>query len=103
MWFRVASHLGRTVPEAQASLSSTDFLKWCWFLGWKETEEFNRQDYYLAQISSDISRIFASKPQRITIESQMLKFTDQQAPQTSEHRIQNSKNYWMGICGAKAS
>ena len=29
MWHRVAALLGRTVPEAQASMTSAEFVDWC--------------------------------------------------------------------------
>jgi hypothetical protein len=31
MWHRVAAQLGRTVPEARASMSSAEFVDWCAF------------------------------------------------------------------------
>ena len=102
LWFRVASHLGMPVQAAMESMTSTEFLDWVWFLEWRDTEEFNRTDFYLAQIAAQIEKGQVKSPGRVTTKNKLLKFVreDKHHPESVEHRVQNSKNYWMGLCGA---
>lgn len=99
-WFRLASHLCMPVSEIQEKTTSTEFLKWRWFLNWKDVEEFNRTDYYLAQIAATVERGYAKHPNRSTINSKLLTFKfskEKTAMVDDEVRIQNSKNFWLGL------
>jgi len=98
-WFRVASHLGRTVQEAQATLTSTEFLKWVWFLDWKATKEFRREDYYMANIAACVERGHVKKPKAVTLEKMLLKFSSKKELETAENKLQKSKSFWMGFAG----
>jgi hypothetical protein len=96
--------LGRTVQEAQATLTSTDFLKWIWFLDWKSTEEFRREDYYMAQIAAAVERGHVKKPSSITLQRMLLKFkSNNKMPSTMEGKLQNSKSFWLGITGLRGN
>jgi len=72
-------------------------LKWIWFLDWKGTEEFNRQDFYLAQIAAEIERGQVRNPALVTIQRKILKFSSKTLPKDLEDKIQASKNFWVGI------
>lgn len=98
----MASHLGRTTQEAQATLTSTEFLKWVWFLDWKATEEFRREDFYLAQIAAEIVRGNVKHPKKIKLKNLLLDFTAKgRTRQTDEQRLQRSKDHWLGITGLR--
>jgi len=76
-------------------MTSTEFLKWVWYLEWCDTEEFSRQDYYLAQIAAQIEQ--GRTTRRVTIESKLLKFrTGKGPPVDVEARMQKSKAFWLG-------
>lgn len=97
----MASHLGRTVQEAQVSLTSTEFLKWIWYLNWSDTEEFRRQDYYLAQIAAQIERGQVKHPSRVTVQSKILSFTSTKRTEDKAAKIHTSKNFWLGSMGVR--
>lgn len=84
-------------------MTSTEFLDWIWYLDWKATEEFNRTDYYLANIAAQIEKGQVKYPQQVKLEHKLLKFTSAPKPEKRDKKrhIQNSKNYWMALCGAK--
>ena len=100
-WFRVASHLSRTVDEAQDTITSTGFLKWIWFLDWKEWRQQRREDYYQAQISASVVKGWAENPDRVTPEKMLMTFVPEleKKPMSKEMRLQNSQNYWKGVAG----
>ena len=77
-------------------------MDWAWFLDWEATEEFRREDYYLAQIAAQVERANVKNPSSVTIKKKLLKFVAESKgqPQTGEERIQTSKNFWKGITGA---
>ena len=108
LWFRVASHLGKSISEAQDSISSTEFMKWIEFLRWKDTEEFNRQDFYLAQIAAVIQAGQVKNPRSVTIKSMMLDFAKKKEKvnrkeplEIAEERMDQSKNFWLASMGIK--
>jgi hypothetical protein len=76
------------------------------------TEEFRREDYYLAQIAAQIERGQVKTPSRVTIQKKLLEFTstktvkepvrelDEDEEDLSDNpRVQTSKNFWMGLTG----
>ena len=93
----MASHLGRTVAEAQLALSSTQFLDWIWFLDWKATEEFKREDYYMAQIAACIERGHVKNPRSVTLKKMLIDFSPKK--KSTEQRLQNSKSMWLNVTG----
>lgn len=97
MWHRVAFHLGRTVPEAQASMTSTEFVKWVRFLDWRDVEEFRREDFYLAQIAAAVERGHVKHPAKITVQSKILKFTSQDSPKDPGKDVKESKAFWLSL------
>jgi len=102
VWYRIASHLGRTVQEAQETITSTEFLEWAKFLEWKDTEEFCRQDFYLAQIAAQIQRGQVKNPSSVTIQRKLLRFTFKERPKSKEVAIQRSKAYWKALTGIES-
>ena len=84
------------------SVTSTEFLDWIWYLDWKDTKEFNRSDHYLAQIAAQIERGQVKHPEKVTVQSKILKFTKDGDKQVeAKNGVQNSKNYWMALAGIK--
>ena len=78
-------------------MTSTEFVKWVRFLDWRDTEEFRREDYYLAQIAAQIERGQVKTPSQVTIQRKMLKFTTREPPQDAKKDIQHSKSFWLAL------
>jgi anti-sigma-K factor RskA len=76
-------------------------LKWVWYLNWEDTEKFNRQDYYFAQLTAQIERGQVKNPNSVKIESKLLNFTSRKQAVSNEAHMQNSKNFWLGMVGVK--
>lgn len=68
-------------------------------MGWKETEEFRREDYYLAQIAACVTRGHVKNPRSVTLQRMLLDFKAKRQPQSENHRIQRSKSVWLGMTG----
>lgn len=75
-----------SVSEAQAKLSATEFYKWCWFLDWQETEEFQRSDYYHALIAWAITRGYAKDPGKVKLDHFLLKFGEKKQKQVQKKK-----------------
>lgn len=97
-WHRVASHLSMTVDEARETISSTGFLKWVWFLEWKDITEFRREDHYLAQIAATMERCHVKHPSKVKDKDKLIVFSRRKRskPIDPAMRMQKSKNFWLG-------
>jgi len=87
-----------SVYQTRERISSTEFLKWIWFLEWKATEEFDRKDFYLAQIAAEIVRGQVKKPKKIKLKDFLLDFKKEKA-EPSKEQMQRSKKFWLGAVG----
>ncbi len=98
----VASHLGgRTVQDAQESLTSTGFLKWVWYLEWDEFKRQKKLDYYLAQIAVEIERTRAKNPKKSKIEDKLIQFNTEKKVLSKKTRLRRSWIFWKGLVGLK--
>ena len=77
--------------------TSIQFVKWMWYLNWRDIKEFRREDFYLAQISSSVERGNVKNPSKVTIKSHMLKFGSEGGLKKQGTDIQTSKNFWRGL------
>lgn len=83
-------------------MTSTEFVKWVRYLDWRDVEEFRREDFYLAQIAAEIHRANSKRPARVTLEKKLLKFSSKDSPKRlSDHRMDSSKAFWLGLTGAR--
>ena len=98
VWYRLASHLCMTVQEVQAKITSSEFLEWAWYLNWRDTEEFNRQDFYLANIAASVDRGNVKHPRKIKLENYILKFHNR-PNQDSGDKMRRSKQHWLTLTG----
>lgn len=78
------------------------------FLEWKDTEEFNRQDYYLAQIAAQVERGQVKNPSSVTVEGKLIKFVEKKDVEKKEEteeeqnkKVVVSKSFWLGATGVK--
>ena len=75
-------------------------MKWIWFLNWKATEEFRREDYYLAQIAADVTRGQVKNRSSVTLQRKLLKFSKRKRrAQSVDDMIYTSKTYWRSVAG----
>lgn len=79
-----------------------------WYLDWLDTEAFNRQDHYLAQIAACVEQGHVKNPRSCTTESKLLKFVVKtedrlERPKDVDTFTQNSKNFWNALSGASGS
>ena len=63
MWFELASHLNMPLQLCQQQTSSIEFRDWMYYLRY-DINGFHREDFYFAQISSQIANIFAKNPEK---------------------------------------
>lgn len=84
-----------------------------------ERNSFHREDYYLAQIAAEVRRSIVKRPQDVDVKDFLLSFVPEKKRgngeaenpsligkkkdgiplQTSESRLQKSKNYWFALLG----
>jgi hypothetical protein len=87
----VASRLGRTVREAKASLTLTEFEDWVLFLEWEDHLTDKPEHLYLAQIAAVIFRgTTAKNPKSVKLENFQLKFMTKD----QKDKIKKSKLAW---------
>ncbi len=92
-WFRVASHLHRTVEELAEKITFREFLSWLDYLSWAEgrTEKI---EYYLAQIAAEVRRGQVKHPKQVKTKDFILRPAGKQT--TSK-----SKATWLGFFNLK--
>jgi hypothetical protein len=97
--------LGRTVQETLECVTSTEFLEWQAFEA-IESNQFHREDYFLAQIAAEVCRSRVKNPSRIKDSDFLIKFQTRKPRKLSEedlkNRVESSKAKWLGaVMGTK--
>ena len=87
------------LQEVQDKTTSSEFVDWMWYLDWLDTDGFHREDYYLAQIASEIRRSFIAKPEKVRLTDFLLKFQEKKPEPVlmPEQRMKKSKSAWLGL------
>ena len=103
LWYRLASHLGKTLQEVQDGTTSSEFAEWVQFLE-EEMNVLTRTDYYLAQIAAEVRRVVVRNPKSVKIEDMILKFQirgegKERVP--PEEVLRKSKAFWLGSLGIR--
>lgn len=95
----MASHLGIPLQEVQDKTTSSEFVDWIFYLDWLDTDGFRKDDFYMAQIASEIRRSFVAKPEKVKLHDFLLKFKEPDAPVqlSPEQRMKRSKSAWLGL------
>lgn len=117
MWFRLAARLGMPLQAVQAATTSTEFLEWCEFLEWEQTEGFHRYDHYFAQLTAEVVRGRVKDTHKVKDDAYMIKFTAASKPAPSapaaaptkgtrskadaKARLRRSKAAWGAFAGKK--
>lgn len=65
--------MGCPVCELQQRMPSSEFTAWRVFLE-REPNQFNKQDYYLAQIAAEIVRPRVKNPERLGLDDYLIRF-----------------------------
>lgn len=93
-WFKVASHLGRTVTEIQSLMTYTELTDWLYYIQEDQTRT-TITHHYLAEIASQIAKNRVKDPAKIKRELFILKVVT-----TGEmERMHQSKSAWGAATG----
>lgn len=99
--------------ECQDKHTGSEFIRWCHFLEWEDTDGFHREDYYFAQLTallaSLIEGLSSKSPKRIKIEDCLLdfkkafksarsKYTEEKVMDGQSYS-QVSKSCWFALAG----
>lgn len=85
-----------TVQALQNRITSSEFVEWNQFL--KGEREFHtKEDYYLAQIASEVRRGLVKNPSRVKMKDFLLVFYSGKKPGGSS--LVDSKAFWLGTLG----
>ena len=84
------------MQEAQATITSSEFVEWLDFLEWHEWHAQRREDYYHALIAAVMG---TGKGKRINVDRWLLKFGkgDSVPAQSPEERVARSKAFWRAL------
>jgi len=87
-----------SVQRAQFEISSTGFVDWITYLDNEEINGFHREDYYLANIATEIRRSYVKDPMKVKFESFLNIFKKEsktkKAKMTKEERTKVAKSFW---------
>ena len=99
LWYQVASRLGMPVQQAQARITSREFLEWRVYLE-REQSQATVDHYYLAQIAAEVRRGWVRKPKSVKLQDFILKTEQQQAATTTSQQVrtEQSRAMWLAVC-----
>lgn len=92
-WYRVASHLGRTVGELRAQLTVSEFLGWLDYLEWDDDRD-TRTHYYLMSIAAEVRRGRVKEPLKVKLTDFLLRKPDEEE---TPKKKQDSKAIWLSF------
>ena len=99
-WYKLASHLHMSKQRCQNEITSSEFVDWMVYFD-EDLNRFHREDYFLAQIAQEIRRVLSKKPDKIKLDSFLLKFeyAKEKVPMSRKERMEMSKGFWFGMAG----
>ncbi len=68
----------------------------------KEVHFFHREDYYLAQIATEIRRGLVKNPKQVGIKDFILSFAIKEDNAMKKQKQKKSKTFWLKALGIKA-
>jgi len=86
-----------SVERCQNETTSTQFLKWIWYMDWEDIHGFHREDYFYAQIAAEVRRTISKNPKQVKLEQLLLKFTTKtevMSQRTKQFMMKQSKAKW---------
>lgn len=87
-----------SLQRCQEETTSTQFLDWLEYL--KQSVNIRRrEDYYLANIATEVRRTIAKNPQNVKIDSFLLEFTTETS---KKKKRKNTLNTWLAWAGIKS-
>ena len=93
-----------SVQRVKQETTATELVTWIEYLRMEKEKvlDIEKQDYYLAQIASEVRRSFVKSPQSVKTSDFMINFKEkEQKPMTKEEASAASKQYWFGVTGFK--
>jgi hypothetical protein len=92
-----------SIDRCKSETSVSQYKKWMVFLDWKESESFDRNLYYLAQIATEVRRSYSKNPQQIKLKDFIIKFMLQKQDNNSllskEERTMRAKQFAFALSG----
>lgn len=88
------------MQRAQFEITSTEFVLWIAYLDNAEMVNVSKQDYYLANIAAEIRRSYVKHPERVSIESFLMKFkragqvSKPKTKKSIKERTKKAKTFW---------
>jgi len=89
-----------TVEEIKQRISSSEFTRWQVYIE-KEANEFHRQDYFLAQIATEVRRSYVKNPRAVKLKQMLLEFTEPRFKTKKKivPTMEESKSFWFAAVG----
>ena len=84
--------------------TSSEFVDWMEYFN-QEINFFHREDYYLAQIATEIRRTIVKNPRTVKVKDFIIKFLrkdEKSLQKDAEEKTKQSKAFWLGAFGIKA-
>ena len=97
LWYQVAARLGMSVQQAQASITSREFVEWRVYLE-REQSQATVDQYYLAQIAAEVRRGWVRKPKSVKLQDFILRTEQQQTTTSQQVRTEQSRAMWLAVC-----
>lgn len=84
-----------SVQRCQCEISSSEFMDWIVYLD-EEMNLFHREDFFLAQIATEIRRSFVKDPSKVKFKDFLIQFKKKVEPKklSIEERSKRSKAFW---------
>lgn len=86
-----------TLGQLRERITISEFVGWLDYLEW-EQEYHSKQDYYLAQIATEIQRSYSKHPRKVKLDSFLIKF--KRVNEVSE-KTKRSKEVWLAALKIK--
>jgi len=96
-----------SVQRAKFEVTSTEFVGWVAYLDNEEMVNVSKEDYYLANIAAEMRRSYVKHPERVKIESFLMKFKNvgqvskPKTKKSKKERTKKAKAFWCGFLGIK--
>lgn len=88
----------KSLQEVQSETTSTEFLEWIQYFE-IEVNEFNRTDYFLAQIACEVRRGHSKNPRDPKLKDFLLTFRTASSPSKPPPTLAQSKAFWLAALG----
>ena len=86
-----------SVQQAQACITSREFVEWRVFIEQEQTEP-RVEHYYLAQVAAEVRRGWVAKPRQVKLKDFILRTDKQTKAPNAQLQQEQSKAMWLAVC-----